>query len=358
MRVLGYAALVLALAGAGSAMAQQASRIQKCEVCHGKPDFKKVLANGQVVSLHVDMEEFRASVHGERRCEECHADITEIPHQKHGIQKVRCVRCHFQGNPVGAPGSDIVESYRQSVHGREMAAGNPKAPSCQGCHGAHDIRKRDEAESRTTRLEIPKTCGRCHIEIYAEYRTSVHGVGAADGDMRVPVCTTCHGEHDIQRHEDAASRVSPLQVSVTCSTCHSAEPLMERYGISSEQVATYSESFHGIANRFGMETVANCSSCHGIHDIRSHADPLSAVHPENLPATCGRCHPGANANFARGRIHVNPKSKDAGIIFYVAQFFKWLTIITLTGLALHILLDLTRIFLNRRGTRAAGDGHE
>lgn len=117
---------------------------------------------------------------------------------------------------------------------------------------------------------------------------------------------------------------------------------MGKYGIMSEQVATYEESFHGIASKFGSETVANCASCHGVHDIRRPDDPKSSVYIENIPQTCGKCHEGANINYAKGKIHVNPKKKEAGIIFYVAFAFKWLTILTMLGLIGHIFLDLNR----------------
>ena len=34
-----------------------------CFMCHSKPDFKKVLPNGEVIDLHVSKEQFNQSVH-------------------------------------------------------------------------------------------------------------------------------------------------------------------------------------------------------------------------------------------------------------------------------------------------------
>ena len=55
------------------------------------------------------------------------------------------------------------------------------------------------------------------------------------------------------------------------------------------------------------------------------------INPAHLAATCGqpKCHPGATANFGKGKVHVNPKSKDSGIIYWIALGFKWLTITVL-----------------------------
>jgi len=122
---------------------------------------------------------------------------------------------------------------------------------------------------------------------------------------------------------------------------------MARYGIEADQVETFEESFHGIAVRFGSKRVANCASCHGTHDIRPSDDPASSVNPANIPRTCGKCHPGANPNYARGKMHINPKVRGAGIVYWVASFFKYLTLVTVAALIVHILLDLWRRFKDR-----------
>ena len=42
------------------------------------------------------------------------------------------------------------------------------------------------------------------------------------------------------------------------------------------------------------------------HNILPPSDPLSTVNPANLVKTCGQCHTGATANFAKGQIHLDP----------------------------------------------------
>lgn len=324
--------------------------LEKCTLCHGKPDFRKLLIGGAIRDLFVTGDSLKGSVHEKKVCTDCHFDVNEIPHRE-APQRVTCTHCHFKGNKEGAPQSDNVLAYFDSAHGKAIAAGNTKAPLCQDCHGSHQILKVKNPESTVSRFKVAETCGRCHLEIYAKYKTSIHGVALSKGIADAPSCTGCHGEHRIYARTDPKSTVYPTRVSGQCSKCHGSIAIMSKYGIEAEQVATYNESFHGVASKFGSRTVANCASCHGVHDIRPPDDPLSMVNPKNVPKTCGKCHPGANPNFAVGKIHVDAKKKESGIIYWTATFFKWLTIGTMLALVAHIFLDMYGRTRRLRGER-------
>ncbi|MBI5115889.1 hypothetical protein HZA56_05405 [Candidatus Poribacteria bacterium] len=346
--ILQFCAVALFVFAGVTVCYAQPVDLQKCTICHGKPGHKRIDDSGHVQSLFVDEKILKGSVHAVRACTDCHADVTEIPHRVLP-KKVNCTRCHYLGNPVGAPQDVDYQAYLKSVHGRAAANGKKDAPWCQDCHGNHNIKAHTNPGSNIFRDSIPKTCGRCHVDIYAQYRESVHGEALiAKGNQDVPVCTSCHGEHNILAPTDPGSTVYPSHVAEACSHCHAAETIMGKYGIESEQVATYDESFHGIAGKFGSATVANCASCHGVHDIRRPNDPKSSVYIDNIPKTCGRCHEGANINYAKGKIHVDAKKKEAGIVYYVAFAFKWLTILTMIGLIAHIMLDLNKKAKNSR----------
>lgn len=320
---------------------------QRCMICHGKHGFKKVDESGAVRMLWVDLAVLKGSVHRAKACTDCHHDVVEIPHKERPA-RVYCRRCHYKDNPAGAPSSDAYLEYERSVHGRALAGGNPRAPVCQSCHGNHDILHTRNPNSRVAHGRVAATCGRCHLEEYSQYKSSVHGRAVYERGVKdAPDCTGCHGEHSIMAVSDPASLVGALNVARTCAGCHGDQAIMARYGIEAEQVETFEESFHGIAVRFGLKRAANCASCHGTHDIRPPDDPASSVNPANIPRTCGKCHPGANPNYARGKIHVNPKAREAGIVYWVASFFKYLTLVTIAALILHILLDLWRRFKDR-----------
>ena len=325
-----------------AAVAAAASR--QCNICHGKQEFKTVRPDGSVRPLFVDEAAIEASVHGKWQCTDCHADVDRIPHPA-PLAQVNCQRCHFGGNPVGAPEKVNYEGYAKSVHGRLRLAGNTKAPLCQDCHGTHAVRKHTDPTSQVTKAHVPSTCGRCHVQVYAEYQRSTHGQSlTAKGNLDAPSCIDCHGEHSILPPKENASDVSATNIPETCSACHGSMAFNTKYAIPINPVKTFKHTFHGIANELGSKKVAQCASCHTAHAVLPAADPLSSVNPANIPATCGKsgCHEGANANYARGRFHIDPTSKDSGIIYWVALFFKILTISTLAALMVHILLDLVK----------------
>jgi DnaJ-class molecular chaperone len=319
--------------------AEAAISLEKCTLCHGKTEFRKILVDGKIRELFVTADSLKGSVHEKKNCVDCHFDIGEIPHRERP-RRVACTHCHYKGNAEGAPQSDAYLAYFDSVHGKAIARGNVKAPLCQDCHGSHSILKAKNEESAVSQKKVAETCGHCHIEIYAQYKTSIHGVAVAKGIKEAPSCTGCHGEHKIYGRLDPKSTVYATHVAEQCSTCHGSVSIMSKFGIETEQVETYKESFHGVASQFGSRTVANCSSCHGTHEIRPAEDPLSSVNPKNVPKTCGKCHPGANPNFAVGKMHIDARKKEAGVVYYVASFFKYLTIGTMLALIVHILLDM------------------
>ncbi len=329
---------------------------RRCLFCHSREEFKDKARSDGRKGLFVDTEAFGASVHGKRNCWECHADADVVPHKK-GLERVQCVRCHYVGNTVGAPESRRYKQYQESVHGRLAASGDARAPLCQDCHGTHEVRPADDPTSRVHRKNLPDDCGRCHSRSKAEYLEGLHGQQAAKGNVDAPVCTDCHSEHEIQRPSDPTSKVFSTHIPEACGRCHEDQQVMDRYGLNAKNVATFKSSFHGVALKFGVTKVANCTSCHEHHRILPPDDPRSTVSPVRVPETCGKaeCHPGASANFARGKMHVSSHDESSGKIYWIARAFMLLTISVMAGLVLHIALDLLRRWLNRR--RGKKDGH-
>jgi len=125
-----------------------------------------------------------------------------------------------------------------------VAAGKPAA-TCNNCHASHQILRANDPKSTVYRENIPKTCGSCHGQETKVYLESIHGTAMRQGFTKSPVCTDCHGEHSISGVQDPNSRVSLAQVTKTCSSCHQALEITEKYGLSGNRVATYQDSFHG-----------------------------------------------------------------------------------------------------------------
>jgi predicted CXXCH cytochrome family protein len=122
--------------------------------------------------------------------------------------------------------------------------------------------------------------------------SSVHGRKAVNGRERILQCTTCHSAHGIRKVNDPASTVYPTNIPTTCTKCHGNAEYMRSYNSSLpvDQLMKYRTSKHGILNKNGNPKAAECSSCHGSHNILSSKDVRSTVYKLNIPATCSSCH--------------------------------------------------------------------
>lgn len=101
----------------------------------------------------------------------------------------------------------------------------------------------------------------------------------------------------------------------------------------------------------GSRLAATCTDCHTVHDIRSPLDPSSSIHESNVAATCGQCHEGSNAVFARSYTHASAL-QARGAHEWVRLFYIGLIAVVLGGMALHNLIvarfELTKHFRHRR----------
>ncbi len=285
-------------------------------------------------------------------CTDCHGPIHALePHTApdaaaHWTQMAAtCARCH--GNlelaekfhiPVVRP----VEAYLASVHAQRVATGE-RGAVCSDCHGSHLILPASDPGSSIARINISATCGQCHKRVLATYMESVHGEALARGHGGVPVCTDCHGEHRILGTSEPDSPVSAANLpGETCGRCHGDERLSRKYGLAVGNVAAFRDSFHGLALRAGQVMVANCASCHGVHDIRRSSDPRSHVNPANLPATCGKCHPGAGEAFALVSVHGSSTTTGTRVVAWVRSIYLWGIFLTIGLMSAHNLLDIGR----------------
>ena len=99
MRKFALTAVLVFLGGAflpGLARDASASiSLEKCTLCHGKPEFRKLLVDGQIRDLFVTGDTLAGSVHAKKVCADCHFDVSEIPHRERP-KRVTCTHCHFK----------------------------------------------------------------------------------------------------------------------------------------------------------------------------------------------------------------------------------------------------------------------
>ena len=218
-------------------------------------------------------------------------------------------------------------SYQSSVHGRAVANGSQKAAVCTDCHGVHEILPASDPKSPISKVAVAATCGKCHTDVANTFTASIHGQAIARGNMLAPTCTDCHGIHSIKRHTDPNSPVAEQNVSRDiCARCHEGVRLSQEFGVPGNRVTSYFDSYHGLAAEGGSVVAANCSSCHGVHNILPSSDPRSTINRANLDATCGQCHKGVTQKFTRTPVHLQSGSRSADIDSVAIRWVRWIYI--------------------------------
>ena len=430
-RAAGVGAFVLLLLAMPGWAADKKPKLpgnDDCLACHQDASLSHDV-NGKAVSLAVDPEKFKASIHGGMfTCVDCHDDLKEAPHTT-TPKKVSCAKCHADsetayshsvhaiaiknGGAIGEraptcvschgdahqilPGSDsnskvfranipttcgschgqkfvtdtaglsptTLVNYQASVHGMAVSHGDTaheipgqldhktgNAAVCTDCHGNHEILPPNNPKSPIFKFNVPQTCGKCHTDVSQQFMTSIHGQAIQKGNWQSPVCTDCHGIHSIKNHLDPKSPVAAANLATaTCGNCHEGVRLTTDFGVAGGRASSYLDSYHGLASKLGSQVVANCASCHGVHNILPSSDPHSTINAANLVTTCGHCHPGAGQKFAQAKVHINtPVSRDAGSIgtMWVRRAYMLIIALTLGGMLLHNLLIWRRKVLLRK----------
>ncbi len=398
-RILASTLAFSFLASVSALRAEHKLKNEDCLACHSDSTLSKE-ENGKTVTLFVNGDKLKHSLHGSMfSCIDCHKDVKSLAHEtppkriscadchsdaqqayahslhakltKTGGPAATCQDCHGEAHQIsGADDSKspvahanipvtcgkchgqkfLMESngesaqpfvsYQQSVHGRAIEKGSTKAAVCTDCHGAHQILAASDAQSPISKFKVPETCGKCHSAIQQTFNTSIHGQAIAHGNSLAPVCTDCHGIHSIKGHKDPNSPVAEQNLSRdTCARCHDGVRLSQEFGVPGNRVSTYMDSYHGLAMEGGSIIAANCSSCHGVHNILPSRDPRSTINPANLEVTCGKCHKGVTQKFILTRVHledgVHPKDLGSNAVKWVRILYILLIWLVIGGMFLH-----------------------
>ena len=368
-----------------------------CLECHSDKTLTKTNAAGKEISLFVDEAKLKATLHKTNTCLDCHADITsKHPDDNVPAQPPSCVKCHAEpvkqyaasihglSHKMGASGAascwdchgshdmlspkdpkspvfklnlpgtcakchsnagltqeyqmkfpQAASHYMDSIHGRALLKmGLIVAPSCNDCHGVHDIKRAVDRESPINHANVATTCGKCHVGIEETYLKSVHGQLLAKGDKRGPVCTDCHSAHEVETPKNGHFKMASDQ---TCGKCHA------------DRMEHYRDTYHGKAMALGKPNVASevaaCYDCHGHHDVLPPSNPASRLSKTNILGTCQQCHPTAKIGFTEYKPHANPlDGKNYPLLHAVFLGMTGLLIGVFTFFGLHTLVWLVRAF--------------
>lgn len=371
-----------------------------CLKCHSNPDLKKIEASGEERSLFVDTGAFEHSIHTAKRiaCAKCHVNVN---HNNNPVCKdsglVDCSICH----------AETVKLYGKSTHGILAAKNDPNAPTCQECHGSHNIMERKNPDSPIFARNVPDLCAKCHREgnkaavrytgaqheIINNYKMSIHGKGLSESGLMVSAtCTNCHTAHSMLPAADENSSINHKNIADTCGNCHLGiaekfkasihSPLinktdkklpmcndchtshtikrvdrpdfrsliLEECGTCHEhETETYFDTYHGKASLLsGGEKTAKCSDCHGSHDILPAFYTKSKLHRNNVVDTCKKCHPKSNRKFTGYLTHATHHDRDKyPYLFYTFWGMTGLLVGTFAFFGMHTLFWIPRSFRER-----------
>jgi cytochrome b subunit of formate dehydrogenase len=280
---------------------------------------------------------------GAASCWDCHGahEIGSVKHADSPVFKLNlpqtCAKCHSnpgltQEYQMKYP--EAAAQYNDSIHGRALLKmGLIVAPSCNDCHGVHDIKRGVDRDSPINHSKVAQTCGKCHVGVEAIYEKSVHGQLLAKGDKQGPVCTDCHTAHGIETPKNGHFKMMSDQ---RCGKCHE------------DRLEHYRDTYHGKAMALGKPmvaaAVAACFDCHGHHDVLPPSNPDSRLSPANILATCQQCHPTATAKFTDYRPHANPLDrKNYPVLHVVFLGMTGLLVGVFSFFGLHTIVWLARV---------------
>jgi predicted CXXCH cytochrome family protein len=293
-------------------------------------------------------------------CVSCHSEHSiELVEKSPEFSKLKqvdmCLGCHVEGKlpHKNYKGEEVlITNYKDSQHYKALLKGNNNAATCSDCHGSHEMNKFNEPSSKIYKSNIAQTCGQvnCHVKQLSEFTNSIHDVSIKTKENSdSPTCTGCHGNHQILKKDESPNRIASSKGLVQlCSDCHNSVELVKKYDLPVGRTQSYLDSYHGLAVRGGSKIAANCESCHGNHNIRPSTDALSTIHKDNLPKTCGNCHPGATEIFFNTPIHITNASKESPVLYWITRFYIILIVLVIGGMAAHNFFDFYKKFRARK----------
>jgi hypothetical protein len=251
-------------------------------------------------------------------CMFCHknpiTDGTKLDEAKLKVnQEKLCLKCHIKDSPNQSNYAKSLVNYEKSVHGAAILRGKKEAATCVDCHGSHDLRKKDDPQSRINQLNVPNVCGKCHVGISQEYKSSIHGHALIKGNKDAPVCTYCHGEHAIKSMPELPQKVfeenhiDRMAVEsnkmVFCVGCHSDAALAKR-----NNILTIEQAHNWLPNKAKHWDAVKCVDCHSSYNAPNLSHDI--LSPAKTIKKCEECHNQNSVLLSQLYKHEKTKSRQ------------------------------------------------
>ena len=166
-----------------------------------------------------------------------------------------------------------------SIHGEGLyRKGLTVTAVCSSCHTSHNVLPHTDPNSTISRLNVVKTCMKCHANIEEAHTKIVRGELWEKEPHKVPACVECHGPHKARRvlYEDSLN-------DKFCLKCHGNPDLKKILGDGSEKslfvnVDDFEHSIH-------KKKTISCAKCHVNVNHKN-----SPVCKDSGKVDCSICH--------------------------------------------------------------------
>lgn len=255
--------------------AAQSDDDKKCLACHAQEGLSKTFGKDETLSLRVSGEEVAKSIHGPLGCAACHSDVDLAKHpgatkaygsvREFALAKAAaCSQCH----------DDAAKQYQESVHAERIKSGNPLAPTCTGCHGAHTVSPRTAYE----------TCVGCHsVQLEAHRQWLPNAVQHHE----VVSCAACHAP--------ASARMVDLRLYDRASrawvTEKAGEPWFEKLAksVDADKNGLDAEELQSLLKQIANGGAAQ-KTFRGRIELRSNVEAHRLSGKAQAIRACGNCH--------------------------------------------------------------------
>jgi len=304
-----------------------------CIMCHKYRGLSRITEKGKFRLFYINEIMFKSGPHAKVKCNDCHRDITEVPHEP--AKPVNCtIRCH------------IIEPSGQKRFTHESVEDN----LFMSAHSKYD----KDGNLKEHHEDYPH-CKDCHVMPLYRPLSFFKGVKPGISERAMGRCRTCHrtGNFVDTFYTHVTSRLqktrAPKEIAAICARCHGDKELRKRHDLD-DVVGSYFETFLGKAVSHGSEHTPDCVDCHirpgdNVHLIQSKESPTAAINIKNRHMACQaiECHPEAGDNIAGYHVHVTYDDPEKyPVEYYLLKFFTFLTASVMYFFVGFIFLELLR----------------
>jgi len=246
-------------------------KVNKCLLCHKVKRAPKILENGEKLSLYVDPEGYKASVHGNIDCIFCHLEIKpdhpkpiKIKSKKEYVNQLakNCLKCH----PVSLISKS--PSHAKVIKRKDV--------NCVECHGSHYIKSIKDWKKT---VSTSNYCLMCHnfriVKTLSSGEKLSLRVNREEIQKSVHVkleCTECHynfskTKHPLYNYKNRKAYTVELSKKI-CQRCHTEEQLKKNPA------------------HYTLSKTSSCIECHGFHNVK----PAKLAKAVSENKYCLNCH--------------------------------------------------------------------